>query len=142
MKCKLELKKEVENFNWVNLETNLNDDSLKLLENYLLEDPKAGAVIEGTGGARKYVLLLMITEEKAVEALQKFISSEMEYVKRDGWVIEMEDSTSFIAYEQGYYATNHSRRIYSQISKSRHERCTVYGRTLPLATATCSGCTA
>ena len=28
MKCKLELKKEVENFNWVNLETNLNDDSL------------------------------------------------------------------------------------------------------------------
>ena len=45
----------------------LNDDSLKLLENYLLEDPKAGAVIEGTGGARKYVLLLMITEEKAVE---------------------------------------------------------------------------
>ena len=28
MKCKLELKKEVENFNWVNLEINQNDDSL------------------------------------------------------------------------------------------------------------------
>ena len=28
MKCKLELKKEVENFNWVNLEVNPNDDSL------------------------------------------------------------------------------------------------------------------
>ena len=28
MKCKLVLKKEVENFNWVNLETNQNDDSL------------------------------------------------------------------------------------------------------------------
>lgn len=54
------------------------------------------------------------TEEKAVEALQKFISSEMEYVKRDGWVIEMEDSTSFIAYEQGYYATNHSIGIVEQ----------------------------
>ncbi len=28
------------------------------------------------------------------------------------------------------------------ISKSRHERCTVKGLTLPLATATCSGWTA
>ena len=28
MKCKLELHKEVENFNWVNLEVNKNDDSL------------------------------------------------------------------------------------------------------------------
>jgi suppressor of G2 allele of SKP1 len=28
MKCKLELKKEVENFNWVNLEVNPSDDSL------------------------------------------------------------------------------------------------------------------
>ena len=28
MKCKVELKKEVENFNWVNLEINQNDDSL------------------------------------------------------------------------------------------------------------------
>ena len=28
MKCKLELCKEVENFNWVNLEINTNDDSL------------------------------------------------------------------------------------------------------------------
>ncbi len=36
----------------------LNDDSLKLLENYLLEDPKAGAVIEGTGGARKIRITL------------------------------------------------------------------------------------
>ncbi len=36
----------------------LNDDSLKMLENYLLENPKAGAVIEGTGGARKLRITL------------------------------------------------------------------------------------
>ena len=31
----------------------LNDDNLKELEDYLLENPTAGDVIEGTGGARK-----------------------------------------------------------------------------------------
>ncbi len=31
----------------------LGDDSLRLLEKALLEDPQAGDVIEGTGGARK-----------------------------------------------------------------------------------------
>ena len=31
-----------------------DSDDLVLLEDALLEDPKAGAVIEGTGGARKF----------------------------------------------------------------------------------------
>ena len=31
----------------------LNDDQLKKLEELLLEDPRRGDVIEGTGGARK-----------------------------------------------------------------------------------------
>jgi mRNA-degrading endonuclease RelE of RelBE toxin-antitoxin system len=31
----------------------LSDEDLRLLENFLLENPKAGRVIEGTGGLRK-----------------------------------------------------------------------------------------
>ena len=31
----------------------LDDDSLKILEDFLLKNPTAGDVIEGTGGARK-----------------------------------------------------------------------------------------
>ena len=32
---------------------NLGDDELRELQNLLIEDPEAGDVIQGTGGARK-----------------------------------------------------------------------------------------
>ena len=36
----------------------LNDDDLKELQEFLLENPAAGAVIQGTGGARKVRIAL------------------------------------------------------------------------------------
>lgn len=36
---------------WANM--NLGDDELQMLQNLLIEDPEAGDVIQGTGGARK-----------------------------------------------------------------------------------------
>lgn len=40
-------------FNKVWEQLGLNDDDLRLLEKYLLENPSAGRIMEGTGGIRK-----------------------------------------------------------------------------------------
>ena len=50
--------KEVPLFTRKWLELGLTDDHLKELEEILLKDPKAGDVIQGTGGLRKIRILL------------------------------------------------------------------------------------
>lgn len=55
------------------------------------------------------------TKELAKTYAKEFIADEMEYVKRDGWVVEdeFEESGTWQAYEAGYYNTNHTELVVS-----------------------------
>lgn len=55
------------------------------------------------------------TEELAKTYAKDFIEDEMEYVERDGWVVddEFEESGTWQAYEAGYYNTNHTELVVS-----------------------------
>ena len=47
------------------------------------------------------------SKDDAVKALEEWKKDEMQYVERDGWTIGEDTETSFEAFEEGYYATNH-----------------------------------
>lgn len=59
------------------------------------------------------VVRVFSTREKALNAFNNFVADEIEYAKQNGWTIEQEDM-SFVAYEMGYYATNHTIAIVEQ----------------------------
>ena len=47
-------------------------------------------------------------EQDAVKALKEFRDDEMQYIRRDGWTIETDESHYFEAFEPGRYIECHS----------------------------------
>ena len=52
----------------------LGDEELRQLQDELLENPKAGAVLRGTGGLRKYRIAFRVVAKAAVVGLHMSIS--------------------------------------------------------------------
>lgn len=48
------------------------------------------------------------TEKEACEALKAFADDERKCVRKLGWMISADTYDHFQAYEEGYYALNHS----------------------------------
>ena len=59
--------------NWKSM--GLSDEDLRHLENLILQDPEAGALMQGTGGLRKLALLSKIVEKAEVRGSATLISS-------------------------------------------------------------------
>ena len=48
------------------------------------------------------------TEEKAKEALKKFVDEDCMYCERDGWTVDCDNDDYFLAYSEGDYLPNHT----------------------------------
>ena len=47
-------------------------------------------------------------EEQARDVMKAFVADEIKFIEKQGWTLGCDKETSFEAYEDGYYAMNHT----------------------------------
>lgn len=53
--------------------------------------------------------------DKAKAVFRSFVDDEIQFVERDGWIIDIDDEDEFEAYADGDYADNHTLAVIHEL---------------------------